>query len=127
MSGSTFDRSIPAEAQTNPWWVSLMIRSPRRRTTRLDCSSTSGLWDWGSSGSTRTSRSSAFDTTFWLTTRTSPSSSPVLATQASMTIPARSSPGRTSGRPGTGRICSGPGIEPPYPGPPGTSAAHGLR
>ncbi len=52
---STFDRSMPALAQTKPCRVSVMTRSPRRRSDphrlRLD----EPLWDSGSSGSTATS------------------------------------------------------------------------
>ncbi len=55
----------------NPWVVSVMMRSPRRRTTRTASASTTALWDSGSSGSTATRRPSAFDTTFWVTTSTS--------------------------------------------------------
>ena len=43
---------MPALAQTNPWLVSLMMRSPRRRRMRTDSCSTRGLWESGSSGST---------------------------------------------------------------------------
>ncbi len=70
---------MPAFAQTKPWLVSLMMRSPRRRRMRTDSRSTSGLWLSGSSGSIATSRSSALDTIFWVTTTTSPSASAVLA------------------------------------------------
>ena len=41
---STFDRSMPALAQTKPCLVSLMMRSPRRRRMRTDSCSTSRLW-----------------------------------------------------------------------------------
>ena len=93
---STLERSMPALAHTKPCSVSLMIRSPRRRRIRTDSRSTSGLWP--TSGSMSTSRSSALETTFWVTTTTSPST----RSAASAMRPARSSPTRTSGRPSTG-------------------------
>ena len=72
---STFERSTPVLAHTKPWLVSVMMRSPRRRSTRTASCSTRALWLSGSSGSTGTSRPSAFDTIFWVTTTTSPSTS----------------------------------------------------
>ena len=68
---STFDRSIPLLAQIKPCFVSVMIRSPRRRTIRTASSSTNCLWLSGSSGSISTSLPSAFDTIFCVTTTTS--------------------------------------------------------
>ena len=99
----TFDRSMPAFAQMKPWLVSEMIRSPRRRTMRTDSCSTSALWASGSSASIATRRPSAFDTTFWVTTSTSPSSSGPLggALQASATISPSCTPGRISPMPST--------------------------
>ena len=70
---STFDRSIPLLAQMKPCLVSVMMRSPRRRTMRTASSSTSCLWLRGSFGSISTSRPSAFETIFCVTTRTSKS------------------------------------------------------
>ncbi len=64
---------MPALAHTKPWRVSLMMRSPRRRTMRTDSDSTSARRASRSSGSSGTRRFSAFDTTFWVTTRQSPS------------------------------------------------------
>ena len=71
---STLDRSTPALAHTKPCLVSLMMRSPRRRTMRTD----SRLDDAPCGRAGRRGRSapcapSAFDTTFWVTTTTSPS------------------------------------------------------
>ena len=70
---STFERSTPAFAHTKPCAVSLMMRSPRRRTMRTDSDSTSARRASRSSGSSGTSRFSAFDTIFCVTTRQSPS------------------------------------------------------
>ena len=70
---STLDRSTPALAHTKPCFVSLMMRSPRRRRIRTDSASTIALWPRGSAGSISAMAPSAFDTTFWVTTTTSPS------------------------------------------------------
>ena len=96
---STLERSTPALAHTKPCFVSLMTRSPRRRSTRTDSRSTIALWASGSSDSSRSSLPSAFDTTFWVTTTTSPSASVVAgsAAAACTTRPARSSPGTDLG------------------------------
>ena len=59
---STFERSIPALAQTKPCLVSEIIKSPRRRNIRTDSSSTKGLCPF--SGSIWTSRPSAFEIIF---------------------------------------------------------------
>ena len=100
---STLLRSMPALAHTKPCSVSEMIRSPRRRSTRTDSASTSGLWLVGSSGSTGASRPSALDTIFWVTTTQSRSCSPSGPAAATMS-PARSSPGRISPMPSMPRI-----------------------
>ena len=76
---STLDRSTPALAHTKPWRVSDTRSSPRRRRIRTDSSSTTRTRSAGSSGSTVTSRPSAFETIFWVTTTTSPSSSSAAA------------------------------------------------
>jgi hypothetical protein len=83
----------------NPWRVSLIVMSPRRRSTRTD--SDSMIFDLlsGSLGSRGTSWASAFDTTFCVTTTTSPS---CIAGVAFISRSARSSPGRTSPMPRTG-------------------------
>ena len=103
---STFERSIPAFAQTKPCSVSLMMRSPLRRRMRTDSRSTSGLWLSGSVGSIATRRSSAFETIFWVTTTTSPSASEVSGEldAASWMIAARSSPARISPIPSMPKI-----------------------
>ena len=48
---STLDRSTPALAQTKPWRVSVITRSPRRRRTRTDSDSMMRSRSSGSSGS----------------------------------------------------------------------------
>ena len=72
MPSATLDRSTPALAQMNPCLVSLMMRSPRRRRMRTDSRSTRAALAAGSSGSMGTRRPSALETTFWVTTSTSP-------------------------------------------------------
>ncbi len=67
--------------------------------------STTARWPCASLASTGTRRPSALDTTFWVTTTTSPSCSPTPpAVVAAAMAPARSSPGRTSPMPSTPRI-----------------------
>ena len=105
---STFDRSTPALAHTNPWRVSLMMRSPRRRRMRTDSASTIARRASRSSGSTCTRRPSALETIFWVTTRQSPSSRGVSCAAAASAISgASASSGRTSGTPCTGMMVSG--------------------
>ena len=100
---STFERSMPAFAHTKPCAVSLMMRSPRRRTMRTDSDSTSARRASRSSGSRGTSRFSAFDTIFCVTTTQSRSTSGVpCAAAASATWTAISSPGRISPIPAIG-------------------------
>ena len=105
--GSTLERSTPALAQTNPWRVSVISRSPRRADDphRL-ATRPGGCLAPGSSGSMATSRPSALDTTFWVTTSTSPSTSPPAAgpvasaaTTSAGQVVARGRP-RPSRRPG---------------------------
>ena len=87
-----------------------MMRSPRRRTMRTDSDSTSAWRAARSSGSSATSRPSAFDTIFWVTTRQSPSASGVPCARAASAISsASSSPGRISPMPSIGRCVSEPG------------------
>ena len=50
---STLERSTPALAHTKPWAVSVITRSPRRRSTRTVSASTTAWWPRGSSGSMR--------------------------------------------------------------------------
>src|SRR5207247_346622 len=120
---STFDRSTPAFAHTKPWAVSLTISSPRRRSTRTDSRSTSTLWESGSSGSTASSRPSALDTTFWVTTTTSPArSSARSAIRSARTSPARISPSPVTGTRAIGPACSligAPSLLQHRPGQPG--------
>ena len=83
-----FDASTPADAQMKPWRVSVMSSGGRTRTTStLSCriastwrgsrsSASSSARSDGSISSSRTTRPSAFETTFWATTTTSASSSP---------------------------------------------------
>ena len=98
----TFDASTPALAHTKPWRVSAITRSPRRATTRRVSRSTQASLPSGSSGTTRPS---ALDTIFWVTTTMSPSSGRMsFDRMASTRRRPRSSPGRTSGIPVMGRI-----------------------
>ena len=113
MSGSpVFDWSTPAFAHTNPWRVR-QIRRPRSA-RRSSVVSSRMAWTWrgslscsaassrarseGSMSASRRTRPSAFETTLWAMTRMSsgPSST------RSRSSAARSSPGRTSGMPGSG-------------------------
>ena len=68
---STLDKSMPLLAQTKPCLVSVIIKSPRRRTMRVASCSTSTLCESGSFGSIWTRRPSALDTIFCVTTKTS--------------------------------------------------------
>ena len=95
---ATFDTSTPALAHTNPCGVSLTTSSSRRRRTRADSRSISARRAWSSPSGRGTSRPSALETIFWVTTTTSPSRS----STASAIRSATTSPGPTSGRPSTG-------------------------
>ena len=99
----TLERSTPALAQTKPCAVSVISRSPLRRSTRTDSASTTERLAAGSSWSTRTRRPSAFETIFWVTTTTSPSRIPpeVAGPSAAASSAPTSSPGRTSPMPST--------------------------
>ena len=101
---STLEASTPALAQTSPCRVSAMTMSQRRATTRRVSRSTHAALPSGCSGTTRPS---AFETTFWVTTRMSLRSSlrPSRA-RAWRMREARSSPARTSGMVRTGMISS---------------------
>ena len=68
MPAATFEASTPAFAQTKPCRVSAITRSPRRATTRRSRGRRRGA-----GRSPATTRPSAFDTTFCVTTTTSPS------------------------------------------------------
>ncbi len=119
------DRSTPALAHTKPCAVSVMSNSLRRRSTRTASPSTSRRRASASSGSRSTTLASALDTTFWVTTTTSPSAStrPRTPSQASATKAASSSPACTSGRPSTGRISRD--LTRSCLGPDGSAAARG--
>ena len=96
----TLERSMPAFAQINPCFVSVMIKSPRRRRIRTASRSTIGLCDSGSLGSISAIAPSALETIFCVTTRTSPSISPhSFLAQASPIKAPRSSPSVISGIP----------------------------
>ena len=94
---------MPALAQMKPCRVSLITRSPRRRRTRTDSCRTSASLAAGSAWSSSTSRPSAFETIFCVTTTTSPSASSGPSGSAGATAPAisaaRSVPGATSPMP----------------------------
>ena len=113
--GATFEASTPAFAQTSPWRVSAMTRSSRRATTRTVSSATHPSRPRSAAATTRPS---AFETIFCVTTTTSPArASPRWGARSA----ARSSPSRTSGSPGSGRISSvtagarGRRVRPPRP------------
>ena len=117
---ATFEESMPALAQTKPWWVSQITVPPRRRTIRrlserissqsagvLPVSSASARAAGpGRTSASTTRRPSALLTTFWATIRTSPGTTPSAPARAA-SIPARSSPGRTSGRADSGQSLRG--------------------
>ena len=73
--GRRWTASTPALAHTKPCGRLADDSSPRRRSTRTDSCSTRACQAGGSSASTATSRPSALDTTFWVTTTTSRSCS----------------------------------------------------
>ncbi len=115
-SGPTFEASMPPFAHTNPCRVSVISTPRSMRTIRLASRRTTSIWRASRShvvahsiacgdGSTvrrSTTAPSALDTTFWVTTRTSPGragSAPGVASSASPIIPSRSSPSWISGRP----------------------------
>ena len=114
----TFDWSIPAFAQTQPCFVSDRISPFVIRTIRFDSRSTSSTARASRSQasahslakspavtvSSCTTRPSALDTIFCVTTSTSPASSGVsCASSAPAISPAKSSPSRTSGMPPTAK------------------------
>ncbi len=89
MSGpGAFERSMPALAQMNPWWVSAITSDPRRRTIRRLSRSTSSSWRGspsspassiargeGPTSARSTTRPSALATALCAITITSPGSS----------------------------------------------------
>jgi hypothetical protein len=95
---ATLDASTPAFAHTKPWRVSAITRSPRFATTRVVSDAMTA-----SRSAAGASLPSAFDTTFCVTTTTSPSLTPT-GPSASATMRPRSSPGAISGSPWIGRI-----------------------
>ncbi len=98
MPGSVLLVSTPAEARTKPCRVSTMRVGPRRATSRTVSASIAV-----SRSRSRRIRPSALLTTFDVMSRMSPSRSPELSAPpaAAAIKPARSSPGRISGSPGT--------------------------
>ena len=120
MSGApALDWSTPAFAHMKPWRVRQIRRPRSARSSSVVSSSTA--WTWRASlpcsaasararspGSTSASarrRPSAFETTLCATTSTSPAPSGG-SSRAPASSAARSSPGRTSGRPGSGSSVS---------------------
>ena len=141
LAGPTFDASMPPLAQMKPCSVSV-IRTPCSiRTTRRASRRTTSIWRGsrsqrsanviasgrGSIVSRSTIAPSAFETIFWVTTRTSSGRSgrtPAVASIASPIRPARSSPPTISGMP-TSAIASTrpPASAPPAPRPSVRSSA----
>ena len=112
----TFEASTPALAQMKPWVVSAMITPRSIRTMRLDSrrttstkrgslpqvSANSRARPEGTTSVSRTTRPSAFDTTFCATTRTSPVTRPLPSRSAASEMRrARSFPSAISGIPGS--------------------------
>ena len=111
MPSGAFEESIPALAQTKPWWVSQITVPPRRRTIRALSERISShragslpvSWARARAGApgrmpaSSTIRPSALLTTFWATITTSPGTTPSAAARAE-SIPARSSPGSHLGQ-----------------------------
>ena len=102
---ATFEMSTPAAASTSPSRFWTIRRSPRVATTRTDSSSTASRRACSRRSASAVgnviSLPSIFDTTLEVTTSTSPSCN---WGAASATAATRSSPGRRSGIPVTGRI-----------------------
>ncbi len=95
MPGAVLDSSTPAAAITNPCLVCAIVVAPRLATTRTVSAAIASSRDMVAT------RPSALLTTFEVTTRMSPSSSPGPpgAVAASTISAARSSPGEISGIP----------------------------
>jgi len=121
--GGTLERSTPAFAQTKPWRVSAMISPRSIRTIRTLSRSTSSICRGsrsqrrpyssasgeGSTVSSATRRPSALETSFCVTTSTSPGSParPLVAIP-SRTSAATESPGFASGIPRIGMMRTSP-------------------
>ncbi len=114
MPGAVLDSSTPAAAITNPCLVCEIVIVPRLATTRTVSAATA------SSRDIAVTRPSALLTTFEVTMRMSPSSSPGPpgAVAASAISPARSAPADISGIPAMPKICTGSGA---WPGAMGTA------
>ena len=130
LSGGAFDRSTPELAHTKPWWVSVMSTDPPVRTIRRASATTAWIsrgsrslasaqaraMRLGLNSSSRATRPSDLETTFWQTARQSPSSgsSPARA-MASITSGIRASPSVISGSPVSGKHRSPPPAPPRSP------------